>query len=81
MAIFTNSGNGNGKAKWTRAQDELLVKLCNEGKGRKETGAAVGHPENSITYRIRFIKAAEGKLTEAGEEVTTLAQVLDSIKY
>jgi hypothetical protein len=78
--IFTNTSNGNGKSRWTKEQDALLVKLANEGAGRAALAKAVGHPENSITYRIRFIKAAEAKLSET-VEVETVDQVLDSIKY
>jgi len=85
MAIFTNNGNGNGKSKWTREQDALLIAMANEGKGRKDIAAAVKHPENSITYRVGFIKKAEAalaeKLAESGEEVETVDQVLDTIKY
>lgn len=85
MAIFTNAGNGNGKSKWTREQDALLIAMANEGKGRKDVAAAVKHPENSITYRVGFIKKAEAalaeKLAESGEEVETVDQVLDTIKY
>ena len=85
MAIFTNASNGNGKSKWTREQDALLVSMANEGKGRKDIAAAVKHPENSITYRVRFIKAAEAaltaKLAEEGAEVESVDQVLDTIKY
>ena len=85
MAIFTNNGNGNGKSKWTREQDALLIAMANEGKGRKDIAAAVKHPGNSITYRVGFIKKAEAalaeKLAESGEEVETVDQVLDTIKY
>jgi hypothetical protein len=80
MGVFTSTGNGNGKQRWTKEQDALLVKLANEGKSRAEISKAVTHPENSITYRVRFIKAAEAKLAETVEDVTTEA-VLNSIKY
>ena len=85
MAIFTNASNGNGKSKWTREQDALLIAMSNEGKGRQDIAKAVKHPENSITYRVGFIKKAEAalaeKLAESGEEVETVDQVLDTIKY
>lgn len=86
MPIFTNSGRGNGKQKWTREQDAALIAMQNEGKGRKEIAKATGHPENSITYRVGFIRkaaeAVEAKATEAGEEVVDLVeQTLSSIKY
>jgi hypothetical protein len=67
MGIFTTVTGGSGKQKWTRAQDALLIKLANEGKSRKEISKETGHPENSITYRVRFIKAAEEKLNEGIE--------------
>lgn len=83
--VFTNTSAGNGKSRWTKEQDALLIKMANEGKGRVEIGKACGHPENSITYRIRFIKKAEedlaAKLAEEGEEVESIDQVLASIKY
>lgn len=40
---------------WTREQDEALVALCNEGKSVAEIAAVVGHPELSVSYRIRKI--------------------------
>ena len=82
MAIFTNTASGS-KSKWTKEQDAKLVAMANEGKGRADIAKAVGHPENSITYRVRFIKKAEEALIEAGndgEELTT-DDVLASIKY
>ena len=57
--------------------------MANEGKGRADIAKAVGHPENSITYRVRFIKKAEEALIEAGNdgEELTIDDVLASIKY
>lgn len=81
MSIFTNVGNGNGKSRWTKEQDTKLVELMNEGASRKDVAKAVGHPENSITYRIRFLKKAEEALLEAGAEEVTTEEVLASIKY
>jgi len=80
--IFTNTNSGS-KQKWTREQDAKLVALANEGKGRADIAKACGHPENSITYRVRQIKKAEAALLEAGAdpETLTIEDVLDSIKY
>ena len=35
MAIFTNAGNGNGKSKWTREQDALLIAMSNIVTGKQ----------------------------------------------
>ena len=77
MGIFTNTASGNGKQRWTKEQDALLISMANEGKGRADIAKAVKHPENSITYRVRFLKAAEAKL----ERDVTVEALLDSIKY
>lgn len=80
--VFTNT-SATGKNRWTKEQDAKLIALANEGKSRAEIAKGTGHPENSVTYRIRFIKKAEEALAEAGndgEEITT-EDVLNSIKY
>ena len=38
---------------YTRAQDEQIVALKEEGKSTKEISTAVGHSEASILYRIQ----------------------------
>lgn len=40
---------------WTREQDELLVKLANEGATTEAMAEATGHPVLSVGYRIRKI--------------------------
>jgi DNA-binding NarL/FixJ family response regulator len=45
----------NTKAKknfWTPEQDQLVVKLKNEGKTAKQIAAEAGHTEASVVYRI-----------------------------
>ena len=87
-AIFTTVSAGN-KSKWTRAQDEVLTKMASEGKSRAEISKATGHPENSITYRIRFVKKTEQDYNDAqalkaeGDRVPleTVGDILDLIKY
>lgn len=73
--IFTNTAAGS-KSRYTKEQDAQLISLSNEGKGRQEIAKAIGHPENSITYRLRFLKKAadEGKFDTAEE-------LLASVKY
>ena len=75
MGIFT-SANSSSKSRYTKEQDADLIELSNEGKGRADIAKAIGHPENSVTYRLRFLKkaAAEGKFETAEE-------LLASIKY
>ena len=38
---------------WTKDEDELLIKLANEGKTVQEIASEIDHPELSIAYRIR----------------------------
>lgn len=89
MSIFNTTTSGNGKAKWTKEQDAALIALANQGKSRKDIAAAVKHPENSITYRIRFLKAIEEKFTAAQAEkpederetIESVDQLLGLVKY
>lgn len=75
MAIFTNTTSGS-KARYTKEADAKLIALSNEGKGRADIAKAIGHPENSVTYRLRFLK----KAAEEGQ-FETAEELLASIKY
>ena len=68
MGIFT-SANSSSKSRYTQEQDAALIELSNEGKGRADIAKAIGHPENSVTYRLRFLKKAaeEGKFETVEE--------------
>lgn len=86
--IFTTASAGS-KSKWTRAQDEVLTQMASEGRTRVEMSKATGHSENSITYRIRFIKKTEQDYVDAqalkdeGDRVPlkAVSDILDLIKY
>lgn len=75
MSVFTNTTSGS-KSRYTKAQDAALIELANEGKGRAEIAKEIGHPENSVTYRLRFLK----KAAEAGS-FETAEELLASLKY
>jgi transposase-like protein len=78
-AIFNNT-NGS-KNYYTREIDEKLIAMLNEGKSRQAIEAAIGHSENSITFRKRFLMAAERKAAEKGIVIKTVADLLDTIEY
>ena len=84
ISIFTATSTGS-KHRYTRKDDEALIQLFNEGKSREDVAAAIAHPLNSITYRVRIIKAAEAALTKklaaTDEVIESIGQVLDTIKY
>jgi hypothetical protein len=73
--IFTNTTSGS-KVRYTAESDAALIKLSNEGKDRAAIAAAIGHPENSVTYRLRTLKAR----AVAGK-FETVEELLASIKY
>ncbi len=51
MSLITNSSTGTKKA-YTRAEDEKIVALRNEGKSIAEIAEATGRSPASIQYRI-----------------------------
>ena len=53
MSLLLNVGGG--KNRYTRAQDEIIVRMKDEGKSNREISKAVGHSELSIAYRIRCV--------------------------
>lgn len=81
MGIFTNTASGNGKQRWTKEQDQLLIAMANEGKSRLDISKAVKHPENSITYRVRYLKSVEAKALADNKVVESTEDLLALVSY
>lgn len=45
----------NRKNYYTKKDDEKIVKMYNEGHGRKEIAEALGRSVHSIDYRLRLL--------------------------
>lgn len=79
MSIFMK--NEKGRISYTREADEKLIELVNQGVMRSKIAKVIGHPENSLQFRIRFLKKKEEEATEKGVEITCAKDLLDTIDY
>ena len=57
------------KKRWTRQDDELIIKLAKEGKDTEETAIVLGRSGASVAYRISRVLNAPG------------VESLDDIRY
>ena len=76
MSLLLNSGSN--KKFYTRAQDETIVRMKNEGKSNREISKAVGHSELSIQYRLGRVLRGKDSFDEINyksqEEAATVVE-------